>query len=379
VARAVVTGASGFLGGAVAHALRRRGDQVIGLDARRGPGVVLADTSRPGAWERLLAGADLLIHAAAVGTGGFADPSPVAGPAVLGRDSAAALDPDELWRVNVDGTATVLAAARRADVDRVVHLSSICVLAGADASSTFGPLTEEVGVRATGDPATDAVAAAEREALAAGAGGTATGFAAARGRGPRVVVARAGDVYGPRGGKWTLRPVALMRAARFALVDGGRGLLSPIHVDDFTRGVLALAATLEAVGEIVHVTGAVAVPASTFFGRYARMLDRDGLPSVPSALVRGFAGVTALSFMPPAAVRGGLTGRLASRADPRVRFDTGPASIAELTRTATFSIAKIHELAGWSPRVDLDDGMARTEARLRERGLLGVAEPTRRG
>ncbi|MGF7235728.1 MAG: NAD-dependent epimerase/dehydratase family protein [Frankia sp.] len=364
--RAVVTGASGFLGGAVVHALRSRGDDVVGLDRRRGPGVVLADTSRPGGWERFLPGADLLVHAAAIGTGGFADPSPVAGPAVVGRDSAALLDPDEVWRNNVDGTATVLAAARRADIPRVVHLSSISALAGVDASPPAGPLAEDVEPPHTGNVLTDALAAAEREARIDS-------------RAPWVVVARVGDAYGPRAGRWTLRPVALMRAGRFALVDGGRGLLSPIHVEDVAEGVLALAETKAALGQVVNLSGATAVPASAYFGQYARMLELDGLPSVSATVARGLAGLTGRSFLPAAGPRGGLTGRLASLADPRVRFDIGAASVAELTRQSTFSIARIGELAGWRPRFDLDAGMARTEQMLRERGLLGVREPTRRG
>jgi 2-alkyl-3-oxoalkanoate reductase len=371
VARAVVTGGAGFLGSAVAHALRRRGDQVVAVDVRRGPGVLPGDVTRPDGWAHAVAGADLLVHAAGVATGGFADPSPVAGRAATGRGSGAALPAGELSRVNIGGADAVLRAAERAGVSRIVVLSSLAVL-DAPGGAQDEVLTEDDPVRATGDPGADSVAAAEHRALAAAA------------RGVPVTIVRAGEVYGPRGGRWTLRPVALIRARRFALVDGGRGLLAPVHVDDLVDAVLALAGAKEAAGEVVHVTGGAAVPAGRFFGHYVRMLDAPAPPSVPAAVARGLAGLAGLSGLPgsagrPGAGRPGLAGRLASRADPRVRFDIGPAPVAALTRTRTYSLEKIDRLVGWRPRIDLDEGMARTGAQLAERGLLGTREPARRG
>ncbi|SNQ50231.1 hypothetical protein FRACA_420032 [Frankia canadensis] len=57
----------------------------------------------------------------------------------------------------------------------------------------------------------------------------------------------------------------------------------------------------------------------------------------------------------------------------------GPLGVRDLTREVGFSTARIRELTGWEPAVSLADGMARTEVWLRERGLLGVREPSRRG
>src|ERR1700753_792826 len=73
LARVVVTGGAGFVGAAIVHALRGRGDEVFALDVSRGPGVRQADVSRPGAWEKDLAGADLVVHAAATGLGGVGE------------------------------------------------------------------------------------------------------------------------------------------------------------------------------------------------------------------------------------------------------------------------------------------------------------------
>jgi nucleoside-diphosphate-sugar epimerase len=59
--------------------------------------------------------------------------------------------------------------------------------------------------------------------------------------------------------------------------------------------------------------------------------------------------------------------------------DLGPLTVRALTRDAGLSIEKIRARTGWSPVVRLPEGMNRTESWLRERGLLGVREPSRRG
>ena len=185
---AVVTGASGFLGRAFAHTLKARGWEVRGVDVRPGPHVTVGDVSRAGAWTRVLEGADVVIHAAEiVGEAG---------------------DPAMFWRVNVEGTRTVLEAAGHAAVGRVLHLSSKVVF-GTD----FPDGVDESGpVKMTGNPYTDTAVAAEHQALLAHAGGLAT-----------VTIVRLGDVYGPHAAQWTVRPVELMRRNLFVLVEAASG------------------------------------------------------------------------------------------------------------------------------------------------------------
>jgi 2-alkyl-3-oxoalkanoate reductase len=314
---AVITGAAGFMGRAFSAELTARGWEVRGVDVRPGPNVTVGDVSRPGAWTEVLDGADLVVHAAAI-------------VSEVG-DSAT------FWRVNVDGPRTVLEEAARADVGRVLHLSSI-VVHGRD----FPDGVDEAGaVRMTGNPYTDTKVAAEHQALLHAAAGRVA-----------VTVIRPGDTYGPHSQPWTVRPVELMRRRLFFLYDGGKGIISPTYVDDVVDGGLAAAASDAAAGEVLHITGGVGVPASEFFGHYARMLG-IGLRSLPAVAAPALT-------MPVELVTRGL-----GRPPP-----FSMRSLEYITHPGTYSIAKAATLLGWEPSVGLEQGMERTQRWLADVGLV---------
>ena len=317
--RAVVTGSSGFLGQAFARALTERGAEVTGLDRVPLPGApwptVRCDLARPGDWQRACDGADLVVHTAArVGEAGT---------------------PAQFRAQNAVATRHVVEAS--AGAGRLLHLSSI-VVHGHDAPD---PCPEDHPAQSTGNPYTDTKISAEHAVL----------LAAAAGR-VRATVIRPGDVYGPGSRQWTVRAVQMLRAGRFALVDGDRGVLSPTFPSDVVAGGLAAADHPGALGETFHVTGGVGVSPRVFFGHYARML---GVPlrSVPPAVARVAAPLVAaasraLGKPPP------LSGR----------------TLEYVTHPGTYSTDKAARVLGWRPAVDLDEGMARTEAWLRAEGLV---------
>jgi dihydroflavonol-4-reductase len=116
--KALVTGATGFVGAAVARALGAAGWQVrvlvrSGSDRgnlqRLAAEVVEGDLADVGSLERALAGCAGLFHVAADYRLGARDPEP-------------------LYRTNVDGTRNILNAARRAEVPRVVYTSSVATI-----------------------------------------------------------------------------------------------------------------------------------------------------------------------------------------------------------------------------------------------------------
>lgn len=119
--KVAITGATGFLGTALAERLVAEGHEVSGLCRARssrltrewlqrlGVTLVEGDVAQPAGLNALCAGQDLLVHSAAV----------------IGyrRRLAGAMQ-----RVNVLGTRSVMAAALASGVGRVVHVSSIAAL-----------------------------------------------------------------------------------------------------------------------------------------------------------------------------------------------------------------------------------------------------------
>ncbi len=135
----LVTGASGFLGSAIAAALRARGHDVRVLARRSSPRTNLdpADTVCEGdlrdraSLAAALKGARFLFHAAA-------------------DYRLWARDPDEIRRNNVEGTRLIMEEALRAGVERIVYTSSVATLKLADRSAATedAPLAEGEGIGA---------------------------------------------------------------------------------------------------------------------------------------------------------------------------------------------------------------------------------------
>ena len=115
--RVLVTGATGKVGNAVARQLAERGDEVLALvrdESRAGsvlpPGVkpVRGDVEDPASLARAMEGVELVFNA-------------------MGIPEQWTLDEEVFDRVNAEGTANVVRAAREAGVRRVVHTSTIDV------------------------------------------------------------------------------------------------------------------------------------------------------------------------------------------------------------------------------------------------------------
>ncbi|WP_306152491.1 NAD(P)-dependent oxidoreductase [Roseovarius sp. MMSF_3281] len=227
--RVLITGGGGFLGAAISKGLLDRGDDIVTSDigfATSPDGArVQCDVTRFDQVDDVVrqGGFETILHCGAV-----------SGPMVMPDR------PLDIWRINGDGTANVLEAARRHQVTRVVICST---------SEVYG---DQAGhVDETTPPRPDNVYAASKLA------GEQLMTAYARQHGLDAVALRLSWIYGP--GRQT--PTTLEKMLRAAATGQPSRLTVPsdsythfLHIDDAVRGVI-LAARVEHLHErILNIT-----------------------------------------------------------------------------------------------------------------------------
>lgn len=241
--KTAVTGGTGVVGRAVVRHLVAAGHEVSVLVRGDDAGVraagarpVSGHVLDPSSLDRLVEGAELVFH-------------------VAGVNRLCAPDPGELWRVNVGGTRTVLVAARRAGVRRVVHTSS---------AVTIGEPDGEVGMEGT-RRRPGFLSHYERTK-------TEAEVAALQTREPEVVAVNPASVQGP--GRVTGTGRLLLQAARGRVRVAVDAVFSMVDIDDCARGHL-LAAERGAPGERYILSG------STLTVRAALAILRDVVGHLP--------------------------------------------------------------------------------------------------
>ncbi len=315
----LVTGASGFLGRAVAAALVAEGHEVRTLQRRpsRVPGArdALGSVTDASAVGRAIDGAAGVIHLAA--------------------KVSLAGDPAEFRRVNVDGTRIVLDAAERAGVTRFVQVSSPSVAHAGAALAGVGaePAAPE---RAHGDYARTK---GEAELLAL----------ARDGERMRVVAVRPHLVWGPGDTQLVERIVDRARRGRLPLLDGGTALIDSTYVDNAASGIAAaLRRADQAHGSAYVITNGEPRPVADLLAGICLAAGvRPPRFSVPAAL--GLAAGAAIERL--WAIRPG------EDEPPMTRF------LAQQLSTAHwFDQRATRRDLDWQPTVTIDEGLRRLAA-----------------
>jgi nucleoside-diphosphate-sugar epimerase len=324
--RVFITGATGFLGGALACTLAQEGAEVHALarptaDRSGLEGVAITwhegDVTAPETLSGVMAGAGWVIHAA-------------------GRLGQAGVPEDVYHKLHVDGTRNVIAAALATPGQpRVLHISSPGVLG----PITGSPAGEDAPYAPT-NPYERSKAAGEQVALE---------FAS---RGLPVVICRPEFVYGP-GDRHVLGLFQAIRRGRFFYIHGGRHFCHPTFVADAVAGML-LCLRRGRSGAIYHITGPCAV---TFRELGETIAAGIGVRPPWTSLPRWCAMLGATGF--------DLLARVSGWKPPLSR--TGVAFFSE---DRLFSWRKAHEELGYTPAYDLAAGVARTIAWYREQGWL---------
>jgi len=231
--RAFVTGATGFVGGALVKrliadgwqvvALVREGSDSTGLQSL-GATVVTGDICRPESLAGAMAGCEIVFHCAAL-TG-------------VGHRLA------DFYRVIADGSRDLLQAAREQGVTRLVFVSSVAVyeLDGAAVCDEGQPR-----LGSSIDPYARAKIQAEDACLDAHRRGDLA-----------VCIVRPAFIYGPgdRQGGFLPEVVRMMAAGKFKLIGGGRSPLPLIYISDLAELLLRCGEAPQAAGEIYNACAA---------------------------------------------------------------------------------------------------------------------------
>ncbi len=230
---ALLTGASGFVGGKIAERLLREGRRVRAYTRRPLPGlaargieIVVGELTDGAALRRACTGVDTVFHVAArVG---------VWGPA------------EEFRRVNIDGTAALLAAARATGVARFIFTSSPSVVySGGDLRGV-----DESAPLCTAAPCEYPTSKAAAELL----------VRAANSPQLRTVALRPHLVWGPGDPHLVPRIIALARAERLRIVGTGANRMDLTHIDNVVAAhllaerALATTTTPVAAGQAYFIT-----------------------------------------------------------------------------------------------------------------------------
>ena len=355
--KVVLTGATGFVGGALARRLAAEGLELHALtlpgsDRSRLAGVPVTfhsgDITTPAGLDGLFDGATWVIHAAGM----------------LGRAGVSAATYN---RINAEGVGHVLAAVERAWQQgrtaaglRVLHVSSAGVLGPvrqAGMKDEGGRMSSEPPLRDSSfrlhpssfDESSPLAPSNAYERSKALGEAVAAGFAR---DGLPLVVARPEFIYGP-GDVHVLGLFRAIQRGLFFYIGDGTNTCHPTYVDDMVDGLLACLRR-GAPGGVYHIAGPRPLPfrelAETIAAALGVPPPRWRVP-VPLAWL-GAAGLEA-------------AGKLLGRDVPLSR--TGVAFFSE-NRRSTY--AKAERELGFAPRVELRKGVERTVGWYRQEGLL---------
>jgi nucleoside-diphosphate-sugar epimerase len=321
--KALVTGATGFVGSHLAEALRSRGDEVTALvrspskASALGPlgvRVVPGDLDDPGSLERAAEGQDVVFHVAGL---------------------VAARDEETFLRVNRDGTASLAAAAARARVGRFVYVSSM---------AAGGPAGKGRPLTGTEPP---------RPVTAYGRSKLAGEKAVTEGPLPWVIM-RPPTVYGPR----DREVLKVFRMARWGLApvfgDGSQEL-SAVHGADLAEALVAAGTATGTTGKIYYPCHPEVVTSAAFVRAVGGAMGRRvHLVPVPHPLGRAMLGLTEASA------------RLAGQATILTRDKAN-----EFFQSAwTGDPGPLTRDSGWRAAHDIASGMADTFRWYRSAGWL---------
>lgn len=322
----LVTGATGFTGGALAQKLIERGDSVVALVRQTadtsaleklGVRLVYGDISDATSVAEAAQGCDIIYHIAAV--------------------YRTAGHPDEYYEaVNIGGVQNVIDAAKLHNVARTVHCSTIGVHGDieeipSNEGSPFNPGDIYQRTKLSGEEL----------------------FAQAMHEGLEGAIFRPGAIYGP-GDLRLLKMFKQIKRGFFPLFGGGKNLYHLSYIDDLCDGIILCGEHPAAVGE-----------------RFILCSNEYGTLKELSATIAKHLGVKAPSFAPPIGPLM-LAAKLCEALCKPLGIDPPlhTRRVEFFVKSRAFDNSKARKLIGYEPKISTEEGTKRTIAWYEENDLL---------
>ena len=263
-----ITGASGFLGGALAEAYIEKGEAVAALvrqtsDTSRleqlGASIIYGELTDPDSFLNLAEGADMAIHCAAIASD-------------FGRW-------EDFQAINVNAVNLFLDACLQQKVARAIYISSVAVYGngrhhrGSDEDTAY----EDIII----DNYTRSKIMAERIAF---------NFIAEQ-KSPLTII-RPGYIWGDGDRAVMPKIVDGLKRGLLAVVDHGENLMNLTHVDNLVQGIRLAGQTEKAIGRAYNITDGSKVTTMKFFEDLLAIIGIDykirSYPYVPAYVAAYF-------------------------------------------------------------------------------------------
>ena len=328
----LITGATGFTGGALAKRLLKDSSNEVRVLIRNekkaawlrdaGAEVIVADITDRNAVFNAVKGMDKVFHVAAA------------------YREAGKVD-SYYWNINYNGSKNIFDACLEYNVKRLVHTSTIGLV-----SSVKNPPSNEEEPYSPGDIYQNSKCEAEKEALRY-----------AREKGLPVSIVRPAAIYGP-GDLRMLKMFKMIAEKRWVFFGNGKAFLHMVYIDDLIDGFLLCSEKEEAIGEVFIIGGEKYVTLNELSALIANefKVNPPGihLPYKPmealAVLVEKIWKLLKIKKQPPIYKR-------------RVSF---------FKKNRAFSIEKAKKLLGYQPKIDLATGIHLTAQWYIQNGYIKI-------